>query len=301
MPDWKSFFYTALNEINYLLKRKKGYKVTSVVIELTSFCNLNCVMCAKNKVVTRQPTHMSFETFKNIIDNNKNISLFILVGWGETMMNPKFFEMLEYLKKNNRRFAITTNGTLLNESNIEKLVRSGISHITISMDGIGEVYESIRGFPYNKLEKNIIFLSKKIKDNNSNIYFEINSITNPEILKQIPVMLETIGKYVNDIRFSSYMDYNNLLKTNRTKPCRELWRGMITVLNDGSVVPCCMDYNASLVIGNVNNAAYLQEIWNNEKAQKIRKQHINLKFLNRCATCYETIPDDNIEINKKFD
>ncbi|MBF0436140.1 MAG: radical SAM protein [Magnetococcales bacterium] len=300
IPDWRTFLQTALNELSYILRRKKGFQVTSVSVELSARCNLDCKMCARHSVMTRKEGFMSLETFRTLVDNNPDVHSYTLVGWGEMMLNPHFFEAIAYLRDKGKRIAMTSNATLFTDANIEKILPSGISHITLSMDGMDEVYTANRGIAFAKVERNLIALAKRIRESHANIYLEINSIGHPEALAQEKEMRTRLGPHVDDIRFSSHLEYNQLLPTNRSKPCREFWRGMITVLHDGSVVPCCMDYNASMVLGHVAEGSLLT-IWNNKRNQQLRDEQLRLEFKHRCATCYELPPPDGSTIEKRFD
>lgn len=299
MPDLRTLIATGINEIYYLLRKTSGYRVTCVVVELTTRCNLNCVICARHQVMTRVQGDMDEDTFAALVDSNPHVRLYILVGWGEMMLNKRFFEMVDYLGRKNKRIALTTNATLMTDENVRKLVNSAISHITMSVDGIDKVYESIRSCPFSKIESSIVRLYNAIKESKRNIYVEINAVGRPDVLAQAAEMRRRLGPYVNDIRFSSYLEYNKLLKTNRKTPCREFWRGMISVLYDGSVVPCCMDFNATMTAGRVDEAA-LQYIWNNSRMKKMRKEHTQLIFKNRCSTCHEVSPQASDPVDKRF-
>jgi len=299
-PDWRTLFRTGMNEIFYLLKRDRGYRVTCAVVELSSRCNLDCTICARFNVMKREQGHMSMETFKALVDKNPDVGMYILVGWGEMMLNRIFWEAVAYLKERGKHVALTTNATLLNEKNVEKIIDSGISHITVSMDGIGEVYEAIRGVSYERIEANLKRLSQRIAETGNEIYLEINAAGTPEVIGQAEEMRAKLGGDVDDIRFSSYVEYNKELKTNRTKPCREFWRGMITVWSDGSVVPCCMDYNTTMKMGDVRNTT-LQDLWNDDINRNFRREHLRGEYKRRCETCYEAPPVDNdVGIESRF-
>lgn len=299
-PDWKTLYQTAVNEFFYLIGRDRGYRVTCAVVELSSRCNLDCTICARFSVMKREQGHMSMETFRAMVDNNPGVGMYILVGWGEMMLNRIFWDAVAYLKERGKRVALTTNATLLNEKNVELMIRSGITHITVSMDGMGETYEAIRGVSYARIEQNLKRLSSRIRETNAGIYLEINAAGTPEVVAQAAEMRRVLGSYVDDIRFSSYVEYNKELKTNRTKPCREFWRGMITVWSDGSVVPCCMDYNTTMKLGSVVDTP-LQRLWNSEVNRSFRKEHKRGEYKRRCATCHESPPaDKTVGIEKRF-
>jgi radical SAM protein with 4Fe4S-binding SPASM domain len=61
-----------------------------------------------------------------------------------------------------------------------------------------------------------------------------------------------------------------------TQYCEYPWTSL-TVMADGSVVPCTQDYDTELVLGNVNENT-LEEIWNGEPYKKLRRMHIEGGF-----------------------
>ncbi|MEW6753621.1 MAG: radical SAM/SPASM domain-containing protein [Candidatus Latescibacterota bacterium] len=291
VPTWRMLLSTALNEVCYRLRLRRSFRLTCAVVELSARCNLRCTICARHQVMTRPQGHMALETFRSLVDGNPGIGMYILVGWGEMMLNGAFWEAVEHLRRRGKRIALTTNATLLDEANVERLLASGIGHVTVSMDGVDQVYEAIRGIPFARLEANVRRLSRRIAQTGAPVYLEINAAATPAVVAQEAEMRRRLGPYVDDIRLSSYVEYNRQLPTNRTRPCRELWRGMITVWYDGTVVPCCMDYNTTMPIGSVGDGP-LQDLWNGQASRAFRREHTGGRFLRRCATCYEAPPVD---------
>jgi radical SAM protein with 4Fe4S-binding SPASM domain len=61
----------------------------------------------------------------------------------------------------------------------------------------------------------------------------------------------------------------------------------VSILWDGSVVPCCRDYNGVEIIGDLNNQS-LEEIWNGEKMKNLRKELVSGRITNKlCNPCQE--------------
>jgi len=54
---------------------------------------------------------------------------------------------------------------------------------------------------------------------------------------------------------------------------------------NGNAFPCCMS-NSDIVYGNLNDNS-LEDIWNNEKYKKLRKNMLNEKESPECTRCYE--------------
>ncbi|MBF0103234.1 MAG: SPASM domain-containing protein [Magnetococcales bacterium] len=61
-----------------------------------------------------------------------------------------------------------------------------------------------------------------------------------------------------------------------TQYCEYPWTSM-TVMADGSVVPCTQDYNAEMQFGNARDQS-CQEIWNSEAYRQFRAWHVNGQF-----------------------
>lgn len=68
-------------------------------------------------------------------------------------------------------------------------------------------------------------------------------------------------------------------------PCQRLWTGL-NVHFDGSVVPCCLDFNDEHVLGNVKEQT-LEEIWNGEPFYKFRELHKHKRWdeIPMCRNC----------------
>ena len=68
--------------------------------------------------------------------------------------------------------------------------------------------------------------------------------------------------------------------------CEYPWTSL-TVMADGSVVPCTQDYDCEMALGNVNTDS-LESIWNGPKYKEFRHWHISGQFpegfkcVNRC-------------------
>lgn len=68
-------------------------------------------------------------------------------------------------------------------------------------------------------------------------------------------------------------------------PCGEIWRSL-TVLSSGDVVLCCLDYDGSVNLGNLNEQR-IDEIWNSKNFKDIRQLHFNRggEMIGLCKHC----------------
>ncbi|MBN1486188.1 MAG: radical SAM protein [Anaerolineae bacterium] len=113
-------------------------------IEPTDNCNLDCVFCARSKVI-KQPRVMSLEEFQGIIDTIRPKKI-TLSGYGEPLINRALPEMISYAKAKGSAINTTSNGTLIRtQEKAETLVRSGLDLLDISIDAATpEIYQVSR-------------------------------------------------------------------------------------------------------------------------------------------------------------
>jgi len=113
-----------------------------VEIAITSSCNLRCKYCSHftsySDVNTDLPTEEWLIFFKEL---NKYTVLSVTLGGGEPFLRKDIRETLEGIIKNNMRFGILTNGTLIKED---------ISIFLGSTNRLNFVQVSIDGFHFNK-------------------------------------------------------------------------------------------------------------------------------------------------------
>ena len=172
----------------------------------------------------------------------------------------------------------------------EKLIRVGLSTICFSIDGLGETYEKLRGADYETTERNVLqFLELKQgmrPDLRVEINYVVSEITEPDVQEFRRVW----GPRVDYITFQPMLTYETIP---RTRPCRELWKGTLVVLWDGTVVACCVDYDGRLVVGNATRQN-VTKLLNGHEMVRLRRDHASGRFRSICCMCseYETSRTD---------
>ena len=260
-------------------------KITSLIIEPTNTCNLRCTFCFVTEGMTREDGFMEFNLFKKIIDDSPDLEHLCMHNWGEPLLHKDIFKMIEYAKNKGVNYVVmNTNGTLLTDKMIDQIVDSKLDIIRFSIDGSAETFKRVRGVELKKIEQNI----NKLKN--------VKEIRRPELKMGVVFTIEedTEGdvedyithweKIVDHVRLQP-----KLITSPRTEICPEPFGkdyGKLVVLWDGRVIPCCVDYNANLTVGSVQNDT-IQNLWKNEKMDLLRKQHLNGQFPDTCANCNE--------------
>jgi len=118
-----------------------------VYIEVTNQCNLNCSTCMRN-VWDVEYGSLSMETFKRILSDLEAFpqkpELFF-GGYGEPLSNPACLDLLERAKDLGYRVSLITNGILLTEQVIRRLVHMKLDMLWVSLDGASpECYADVR-------------------------------------------------------------------------------------------------------------------------------------------------------------
>ena len=135
--------------------------LTSLIIEPTNTCNLRCTFCFVTEGMTREDGFMDFELFKKVIDESPGLEHLCMHNWGEPLLHKDIFRMINYAKAAGIAWVVmNTNGTLLTDKIIQRIVDSGLDIIRFSIDGSAETFKKIRGVELEKIELYIIMLGK---------------------------------------------------------------------------------------------------------------------------------------------
>jgi MoaA/NifB/PqqE/SkfB family radical SAM enzyme len=118
-----------------------------VYFSLTNRCNLRCKMCEISKDVTSEESELSTAKVKDIIIQIREMGIkHIIFSGGEPLLRRDLIEIVSFARKNKIEMVdLITNATMLDEDNAEKLIKAGLSHIGISIDGLSQTSSDIRG------------------------------------------------------------------------------------------------------------------------------------------------------------
>ena len=124
-----------------------------IQVEVTSYCNAACLYCPRS--VYRDAwlnRNLSLEIFEHLMPAFKKTRLVFLQGWGEPFLNSELFTMVRMAKKAGCKVGTTTNGMLLNEETIYRVVESGIEVLAFSLAGVDKRNDEVRqGTSFDKI------------------------------------------------------------------------------------------------------------------------------------------------------
>ena len=97
-------------------------------------------------------------------------------------------------------------------------------------------------------------------------------------------MVKPFEKWTGDIDEINQLDIGTAMKKGSFVICNIPWE-TLTIAWDGTVLPCCFDYNSRYVLGNIKDQS-LSEIWNGKAMQALRQEFISNKVCNAlCKRC----------------
>jgi len=254
-------------------------------IETTAMCNLKCPMCANrhvNEKKLKKYSHMDIHLYKRIIDEcAKNKIFSVRLSWrGEVFTNPNFLEFIRYAKieKKIPQVSFLTNGIKLKGDTAKAIIDLGVDYISVSVDGMDDMYETIR-YPskFNSIYNNLFeFKELKKKMNKKKPLIRITTLW-PAIAKYPDKYYNRMSKVADKIVYNPLKDYS--VKTQDRKNfvvCQFLWERLFVGF-DGSVHPCSNTKN-EFIIGDANKDT-IQQIWNNHRMNDLRELHNHSKRL----------------------
>lgn len=229
-------------EITYDIQKSlcENPKLDTLFWETTLRCNAKCKHCG-----SRAGENVKFEdelngeevkkVFKEVASKYDAKEILIAVTGGEPLVREDVFDVMKYAKSLGFYWGMTTNGILITDEVVAKMKESGMSTISISLDGLEKSHDEFRGVPgsFNKIIENV----KRLQNANFLDCLQITTVVNKtnineleemyELMKEIKVdswrvvNMDPIGRANdnNDIALDNedYKYLINFIKTKRKK------------------------------------------------------------------------------------
>lgn len=274
-----------------------------IYIEITNSCNFNCSFCRKSNREIRFMTKDEFEKIVNEV--NEYTDLIMLHIKGEPLMHPELKHILNSAKMAKLKVNITTNGSLLGK-NIEALKNDSVRQLNISLHSINK--DEINNINFDEYISNIFNSVKILRENNPNLYisyrlWNLKDISeNSENYNIIEALekeykiedLKTLAKENNFVELTSKVFLNQDIEfiwpsmdddiVSDTGRCLGL-KEQIGILSDGRVVPCCLDQDGNVTLGNIFKDS-LKNILESDYAKEITNGFYSNKIIPElCKRC----------------
>ncbi len=250
---------------------------SKVYLEITNICNKNCSFCHGTR---RTPKAMSLEEFDAVTEQLKGVTEYLYFHiMGEPLCHPDLISFINLASDKGFKPSITTNGSLLDKMG-EKILSSKIYKISISLhsfeDGSKEEYEGyISGclaFADKSSKKGILTVLRLWNNGfdggrNEDILLKAKECLSGEWHK---------GSKGYRIRNRLHLEYGerfswpdiNAPEGSENVFCYAL-KDQFGILSDGTVVPCCLDSDGEIGLGNIFRSP-INEILASKRALDIR-------------------------------
>jgi len=285
-------------------------------IEPTTSCNLRCPECPAGKqLLSRNKGNMKLEVFHEILDRiSPDLIHLTLYFQGEPLLNPYFAEMVQMARSRHIFVVTSTNGHFLNDKNVDEIIKSDLSHLIISLDGLDQqTYEKYRvnGDLQTVIDGIHRLVAARQTVKSKSPFIELQFLVMRHNEHQVKQMREFAKQSGVDklsfktVQVNNFNAENSIIPTLKGKSryrqlpdgswaltkkirnrCRRIW-GSIVVTWDGKVVPCCYDKNADHQTGNLLEEP-LSSLWKKQLYTTFRKKVLsNRSEIDICKNCGE--------------
>lgn len=260
-----------------------------VYIEITSVCNLACSFCPQTE---RKANFIKLDAFRNILNqikpHTKHIYLHVK---GEPLLHPKIDELLDASDALGFKVNITTNGTLIAKARTKILGKPAIRQMNFSLHSFDghegstnrEKYlTDIISFVREAVQHDVLIsfrLWNLQNDNATNAEKSRNRKT-LEILEKefnLDYKIEEEVMPGGGVKIADRIYLNQDIEfqwpslqapEDEGKGFCHALRSHAAILVDGTVVPCCLDGEGVINLGNVNSSSF-SDIVEGERANNL--------------------------------
>ena len=254
------------------------YKIT---FDPGNICNLRCPGChtgIKHPEMLR-PAFMKLDNYKTMFDQVKDHALSVaLYNWGEPFLNKQIFDIIDYTRSQKVGTTIHSNLNHFNETMADDIVKSGLTHLYLSIDGASQdVYAQyrVKGHLEQVIHNLKLLIAARKKANSKLPFITWKYLVFPfnkhevekarSLAKEIGVdnfeVFDAVIK-LTDIydEAENYKQQPELFKT-LTNPCKSLWASIYLEPN-GTVFPCSLSFRENEGFGNLVQSDF-KSVWNN--------------------------------------
>lgn len=231
-----------------------------IYLEISNLCNLSCAFCPGTR---RQAKAMTEEEFASLLPKLRPWTDYLYFHiMGEPLCHPRLERFLALAQSAGFRVILTTNGTLLSQNQAMLLAAPGLHKVNISLHAFEANDLAV---PFETYLADCFSFGQAAQGNLLVVYRLWNQggadRKNREILDTMAQYFpgqrvkERQGTRIGDkvyLQFGDKFDWPDLTapETEGRIFCYGL-RDQLGVLCDGTVVPCCLDHEGDIPLGNL--------------------------------------------------
>ena len=252
-------------------------RFNKIYLEISNLCNLRCSFCPGTK---RPPKAMTVEEFTALLPKLRPWADFLYFHlMGEPLCHPHLEVFLRLAGEAGFKVILTTNGTLLSRHQQMLLSAPGLHKLNISLHAFEAndlnipFSEYLSGcFAFGKAAEGSKLIAYRLWNNGG------RDEKNQEILRAMegyfpqPWVTERRGLRIGErvyLEYGDKFDWPDLSVSEGSDRVRCYGlRDQIGILCDGTVVPCCLDHEGDIPLGNLFTQE-MEEILATPRAQAI--------------------------------
>lgn len=282
---------------------------SQVLVDLCQVCNYECIHCPQSQFKHSSVfsgAYLDFELNKKLVDEVKSYGKDMTqqiryAAAGEPLLHPKWLELIEYAVKNSGTMVtLTTNGSLLNDESIDKLLDIGLGLIDFSLDAFNDdTYAEIRrNGNLEVVRNNVLEMLKKKKEKKSKTKIIVSFVEQEKNAAE----RDEFKKYweeqgvdfvvLRKCHSAGGFFYKNNGNVN-IQPCVYPWE-RIQLDANGKLSFCPASWLGKTELECDYKNTTIRDIWNGPEYKQLRKEHLENKFekYTVCAEC----PDRGLTI-----
>ncbi|MBL7666011.1 MAG: SPASM domain-containing protein, partial [Bacteriovoracaceae bacterium] len=259
-------------------------KLDRIYIEISNICNLQCSFCPE---VLRPKKVLALNDFEHILSQAAPLANQICLHlMGEPLLHPEFEEILAVSQKYSAPINLTSNGLLLEKRLPLILAAKNVRQLNISLQSFKDNFpqKDLNQYLQNIFEQIKIISEKRsdmyinlrlwnhgVENENEDIFQSFENFFGVPVSRKFDVASIKSKKVLEKIyfHFDSRFDWPSLSLPHQGQAgtCHAL-ETHIGIHAEGTVVPCCLDKEAQINLGNIFEQS-LESILNSERAQKM--------------------------------
>ena len=276
--------------------RLKAEFPSQLLVDATEICNMACVHCPHPTFKKSEhydgrslSPELNAKLVDEVRDHSKGLTSYIrYASNGEPLTHANIYEMLEYAKRHSGVLVtLTTNGKLMIESRIERLLAAGVDVIDISLDAFTpEVYAKVRvGGNLLVTRANVLKLIARIREQRAPTKVVVSFVEQPANRHETEAFDDFWKKsgadYVVVRRLHSCSGAKTELAVERRseneaagarRACLYPWERI--VLNArGDLAFCPSDWVHGSVVADYRTTT-IKEVWQGDFYRRLREAHL---------------------------
>jgi len=293
--------------MSYILTRMEEYIKTPplpsfVQFETSTNCNAKCTFCPHSKMKRHGRAKWStlMKVMHELIPTAEYVAPFLLQ---EPFLEPRLIPVLANIKHINpkSKTMIYSNMGFVEQGKIEEILdRNLLDELHISFYGPNKrIYNQLQPpLNWEKTKENIkAVVHIRQKRGRKRPLIIMQYLVIPELMQYVNSFIRKWGTLVDRVILTNYITFQGDMPkisfdeskwlgnpAHRT-PCEKLWSD-INIHFDGTIVPCCVDWDERMPLGNINETP-VGKIWYGEKIMWLRKMHTEKRWndITMCRNC----------------